>query len=66
VRTISLASFQKQVSARKAALGMKDAPDEIEAMRNKGSTRTPAKRELLRRTERRARDAGVVPIVSYF
>jgi hypothetical protein len=66
VNTISLASLQKQVRARKAALGMNDAPAKIEAMRNKGATRTPAKRELLRRIERRAVAAGLMPIASYF
>ena len=49
MKTISLANLQQQVTARKAALDMLDTPAEVEAMRNKGGNRTPAKRELLRR-----------------
>jgi hypothetical protein len=44
VKTISLATLQQQVNARKAALGMLDTPAEVEAMRNKGANRTSAKR----------------------
>jgi len=34
-------------------------------MRNKGGGRTPEKRELLRRTEARAKAAGLKPITSH-
>ena len=64
--TISLAKIQQQVSARKAMLGMLDTPSEVEAMRNKGGSRTPEKRELLRRVEKRARSAGLQPVAAYY
>ena len=66
MKTISLATLQQQVSARKALLGMLDTPAEIEALRNKGATRTPEKRELLRRTKGRARAAHRQPVAAYF
>lgn len=66
MKTISLATLQQQVSARKAVLGVLDTPSEVEAMRNKGSNRTPEKRELLRRVEGRARAAGLQPVTAHF
>ncbi len=58
---IQLREFIARVDARKLALGIADGPAEIEAMRNQGTRRTPAKRELLRRAEERAREAGHKP-----
>ena len=66
MNTVSFKAFQQQLNARKAALGMIDTPAEIESLRNKGASRTPAKRELLRRAEERARVAGVQPVKAYF
>ena len=66
MKTISLATLQQQVRARKALLGMIDTPAEIEALRNKGAARTPEKRELLRRARRRARAARRQPVAAYF
>jgi len=66
MKTISFATFQQQVMARKVMLNMLDTPAEVEAMRNKGANRTQAKRELLRRVEKRARAAGLEPILAYF
>ncbi len=66
MKTISLATLQQQVNARKTALGMLDTPAEVEVMRNKGANRTPEKRELLRCVENRARAAGVQPVVAHF
>jgi len=66
MKTVSFKTFQQQVNARKAALHMLDTQAEIEALRNKGANRTPAKRELLRRAEERARDAGLQPVKAYF
>jgi hypothetical protein len=62
----TLRDFLVRVEARKAELGIIDTPDATEAMRNKGSQRTEAKRELLRRTEKRAQAADRKPIPSYF
>ncbi len=58
---VTLADYLTRVSARRAALGMSASARDIEAMRNKGSSRTPAKRELLRRAEARAKAAGPRP-----
>jgi hypothetical protein len=66
MKTISFKAFQQQVNARKASLGIFDTPDEVEAMRNKGANRTPEKRELLHRAEKRARAAGLKPVIAYF
>ena len=66
MKTVSFMAFQQQVNARKMMLGMLDTPSEVEAMRNKGTDRTLAKRELLRRAESRARDAGMQPMPAYF
>ena len=63
---MTLEQFLSGIKARKAALGMRDTPAEVEAMRNKGGHRTPEKRELLRRVEERARAAGVQPLKSYY
>jgi len=62
---MTLDRFLADIKARKAALDMKDTPEEVEAMRNKGGRRTPEKRELLRRVEERARAAGLEPLKSY-
>ncbi len=63
---MTLDLFLADIKARKAALGMKDTPAEVETMRNKGGRRTPEKRKLLRRVEERARSAGVEPLESYY
>ena len=54
------------IEARKAAIGMSDTPEMIDAFRNKGDRRTPEKRELLRRIEGRARAAGREPVAAYY
>lgn len=66
MKTISLATLQQQVSARKVQLAMLDTPAEVEALRNKGAARTPEKRELLRRAKRRALAANRQPVAAYF
>jgi hypothetical protein len=54
------------IEARKAAIGMRDTPEMIDAFRNKGARRTPEKRELLRRIEDRARAEGREPVRAYY
>ena len=63
---LTLDQFLSDIRTRKAALGMVDTPEAVEAMRNKGGHRTPEKRELMRRVEERARAAGVEPLKSYY
>jgi hypothetical protein len=64
--SISFADFCAFVAQRKAELGIIDTPERTEALRNKGLDRTPEKRELLRRAQERAIEAGIKPIKSYF
>ncbi len=63
---VKLRDFLAAVEARKASLGVREAPAAIEALRNKGGRRTPAKRDLLRRAEERALAAGRQPVPSYY
>jgi hypothetical protein len=63
---VKLDELLQEIEARKAALGMRDTPESTEAMRNKGASRTPEKRALLRRVEERARAAGRAPVVSRY
>ena len=66
MKTIMLFDYLEAVRARKAALGLADTPESVEAMRNKGGNRTPAKRALLRRAARRAKAAGKTQVTSCF
>jgi hypothetical protein len=62
-----LRDFLAGIDARKLALGIVDEPADVEAMRNRGAHRTEAKRELLRRAEQRATQAGLKPtIISHY
>ncbi|NKE44914.1 hypothetical protein HB662_08995 [Roseomonas frigidaquae] len=63
---LTLAELQARIEARKAELGMTDTPETIEALRNKGASRTAEKRELLRRIEQRAKAAGRTPRPAHF
>lgn len=62
----SLSDFLAAIRHRKREAGHDDSPAATEAMRNKGEGRTPAKRELLRRAEARARASGRAPVKGYF
>lgn len=62
---MSFNEFQRAIRARKAAIGSDESAASVEMCRNKGERRTPAKRELLRRTKARAKAADVIPVVSY-
>ena len=66
MKTVDLATHLERVRARKAELGLVDTPERVEALRNKGTNRTPEKRELMRRVEERAREAGVPVLKSYY
>ena len=66
MKTVMLFDHLQAVRARKAALGLVDTPESVEAMRNKGGNRTHAKRVLLRRAARRAKAAGKAPVASHF
>ena len=66
VETVNLGDLLERTRKRKLELGLAETPDGTEAMRNKGARRTPEKRELLRRTEARAKAAGVTPVKSHY
>lgn len=66
MKTLSLDDLIARTEARKAALGIAQTPAEIEALRNKGGSRPPQKRELLRRLAERAQDAGLPPVTAYW
>ena len=51
---IELDRLLGEVEARMAQLGLCDTPEALEALRNKGERRSPAKREMLRRAAARA------------
>jgi hypothetical protein len=61
-----MATFAAEVEARKHELGFVDDEATTEALRNKGSTRTPAKRAFLVRIEARAEAAGRKPVRAYY
>jgi hypothetical protein len=66
MKTISMADFAAEIEARKRELGLVDDEAITEALRNKGSTRTPKKRAFLARIDKRAISAGKKPIRSYY
>lgn len=62
-----LNEYLEWVRARKRELetaGVRLPTDE--EMRNKGTRRTPEKREFLRRCDERARAAGIPPVKHYY
>ncbi|CDG38946.1 hypothetical protein [Asaia bogorensis] len=65
-RPVRWDQMQKRIQARKAALGITDSAESVEALRNKGGKRTAGKRELLRRVTQRSIDAGLEPVAAYF
>jgi hypothetical protein len=65
MRTIDLGSFLGSIEQRKAAIGFDESPVAVEARRNRGTRRTPAKREALQLAEARAVQAGRAPVLSY-
>jgi hypothetical protein len=66
MKTLTLHDLIARTEARKAALGIVQTPAEAGALRNKGATRLPQKRELLRRLADRAQDAGLPPVTAYW
>lgn len=65
MKTISMTAFAAEIEARKRELGFVDDEATTEALRNKGSTRTPKKRAFLARIAKRAIAAGKDPVRSY-
>ena len=59
-------AFVQEAEQRKRELGIIESAEDVEAMRNKGGNRTPAKRDLLDRMHKRARKAGRDAVTAYF
>jgi hypothetical protein len=59
--TLELEAYLAEIAAREKALGIDESPEAVEALRNKGTRRTAAKREALRLADERARAAGRRP-----
>jgi len=66
MQTLTLECFLEKAEQRKAVAGLDESEAAVDARRNKGGRRTPAKRLLLRSTERRARAAGANLVASYY
>lgn len=62
----TLEDFLEGIRQRKAELGIVDALERTEAMRNKGARRTEEKRAMLARVDERARQAGITPLKAYY
>ena len=63
---MDLYRFLEEVEKRKRELGVEDSSQAAEQLRNRGGSRSAAKREMLRRAAERARNAGIEPVRSYF
>jgi hypothetical protein len=66
MRMENLYTFLEDVEARKRELGVDESARAIDRLRNRGGGRSSQKRMLLQRAEERARNAGVVPVRSYY
>jgi hypothetical protein len=65
MRTLTLIGFLADIERRKAGLSVDESAGAVDALRNKGGSRTAAKRAILQRAKARARLAGVKPVRSY-
>jgi hypothetical protein len=59
-------AFLAEAEQRRRDLGLTETETELELLRNKGSARTTAKRELLARTQARAIGSGAAMPRSHF
>ncbi|MGH7119118.1 MAG: hypothetical protein ACREFP_09065 [Acetobacteraceae bacterium] len=66
MKTIKLNDLLTRTEMRKRELGLIETASTTEAFRNKGGSRTPEKRELLRRAELRARQANRKSVISHY
>ena len=62
MRTLTLISFLDEIERRKAGLSVDESAGAVDALRNKGGSRTAAKRGIIERARARARRAGVKPV----
>jgi len=66
MKTITFTALRESVERKKAAIGWIDDEPSTDALRNSGVARTPAKREMLARIEKRAKAAGRPPLKSNY
>jgi hypothetical protein len=64
--TVDFYAFVQEAEQRKRELGIVETAEVVEAMRNKGSNRTVAKRDLLGRLQKRAQEADRDAVTAYF
>lgn len=65
MKTVKCKTLAKKVSARKTGLTAAGKVYSVDSLRNKGTSRTSTKRELLDRAEARAAASGLPKVVSY-
>lgn len=66
MKTMLMAELIARTEAAKRQMGWVDDEASTEALRNKGGSRTSAKRAHLARIDERAREAGRKPIPAYY
>ncbi len=66
MKTITFTALREAVERKKAAIGWIDDDAAMDALRNSGKTRTPAKREMLARIDSRAKAAGRTSLKSNY
>ena len=66
MKTIAFTALRDQVERKKMAIGWIDDDANTDALRNSGMGRTPAKREMLARIERRAKSADRAALKSNY
>jgi hypothetical protein len=64
-RVFAFDDYVADMEMRKRELGIDEADDAIEALRNKGGGRTPEKKAFLSRIAERAERAGRRPVISH-
>lgn len=64
MKTQNLYAFLKDAESRAVESGVSAIP--VDSLRNRGSGRTPSKRALLARIDRRAREAGMSPVIANY
>ena len=65
MRTLTLIGYLLEIERRKSGLSVDESAGAVDAMRNKGASRTAAKRAIIKRARARAKLAGVRPVRSY-
>ena len=65
MKVVTLKDHLDDLKAAQDRAGITFTPEMVDALRNKGTRRTPEKRALLDEIQRRCREAGIEPVVAY-